>query len=338
MADQAAAPATAAPSAAVSNAGSAAPAPGQSITPNANPSAEGLLRQADSLTEKLLETQKQLQAAQAKAAQEAEERRKSEERWNQHVANYAAINKPRGEAYVKHLEEKGIALDDATKQMYIKTFSMPEHEKHANQFWEGMQKDISVAASRKAQDEKLAALEAEQKRLQEALNSATNSISKGLRSNYVDALAAATPGPETSTIGVSASGANRTTLPPGHVMVQAPSVQELPFLKEAGISGGFSVTASNAATGEMELWAMQSSVMAAPSHGLMFDPMTKEMNFPYSMRHVHPALFGWLSGDSGLAHADVSHLTHVTNSKLFPNEEQRVDTGFSSLTAVPVNK
>jgi hypothetical protein len=114
-------------------------------------------------------------------------------------------------------------------------------------------------------------------------------------------------------------------------MVQAPSVPELPFLKEAGISGGFSVTASNALTGEPELRAMQSYVPVAASHGLMFDSQTKEMNFPYSMRHVHPALFGWLTGPSGLVNADVSHLTHVTDSKMFRNEEQRVDTGFSSL-------
>lgn len=340
MADSASTPAAAAPAtgAGTSNV-SSVPAGGQSITPQANPSAEGLLRQADSLTEKLMETQKQLQAAQAKAAQEAEERRKSEERWNQYSTNYAKLNAPRAEAYLKHLEEKGITLDEATKAMYVGTFTKPEHENHADRFWKEMQADIKVAASRKAQDEKLAAMEAEQKRLQEALNNATNSINKGLRSNYVDALAAATPGPEASTLSVAASGANRTSsLAPGHVMVQAPSVPELPFLKEAGISGGFSVTASNAMTGEPELRAMKSSVLAAPSHGLMFDSSTKQPNFEYSMRHVHPALFGWLTNESGLIHADVSHLTHVTDSKMFRNEEQRVDTGFSSITTAPVNK
>ena len=341
MADQTAA----APAAAAS-----APSGGQSITPTPNPSAEGLLRQADSLTEKLLDTQKQLQAAQAKAAQEAEERRKSEaarveaeSRWKQYSDNYAKSNASRAEAYIKHIEDKGITLDDATKAMYVGTFTKPEHEAHASRFWNEMQADIKVAASRKAQDEKLAAMEAEQKRLQEQLLAANNAMAKGLRSNYVDALTAATPGPETINVAASAagsSGSGRPALPAGHVLVQAPSVPELPFLKEAGISGGFSVTASNAMTGEAELRAMQSSVLAAPSHGLMFDSLTKEANFPYSMRHVHPALFGWLTNESGLIHADVSHLTHVTNSKLpgFQNEEQRVDTGFSSLTAAPVGK
>jgi DNA-binding transcriptional MerR regulator len=337
MADTSApAPTGAAPAAPA--AAAAAPAGGQSITPNANPSAEGLLRQADSLTEKLMETQKRLQAAEAKAAQEAEERRRAEVRWNEYSTNYAKLNQPRGEAYVKHMEEKGVPLDDATKQMYLATFTKPEHEVHANRFWTEMQQDLKVAASRKAQDEKLAAMEAEQKRLQDALNKATQTMSNGLRANYADALAAATPGPETTSVNVAASAGGRPALPPGHVFVQPPSAPELSFLREAGISGGFSVTASNATTGEPELRAMKSSVPVAASHGLMFDPESKEMNFPYSMRHVHPALFGWLAGSSGLVHADVSHLTHVTDSKIFRNEEQRVDGGFAGVTTAPVNK
>lgn len=317
---------------------------GQSITPNANPSAEGLLRQADSLTEKLMETQKQLQLAQTKAAQEAEERRKAEERWQQYSNNYANSNKGRGEAYIKHIEGKGVALDDATKQMYMATFTKPEHEPHANRFWSEMQADVQVAASRKAQDEKLAAMEAEQKRLQDQLREATNAISKGLRSNYADALAASVPGPESAnTLSVAASaaaGSGRPVIPAGHVMVQAPTAIELPFLKEAGVSGGFSVTASATAGGDEPdyLRAMLSSVPMAPNHGLAkFDPHTNNMNLEHSMRVYHPALFHWLAGSSGLLHANVDHLTHVTDSKMFRNEEQRVDTGFSSLAAAPVN-
>ena len=346
MADSAAAAAssgpTTAPAAAAASSGPVSG--GQSITPNANPSAEGLLRQADSLTEKLMETQKQLQLAQTKAAQEAEERRKAEERWQQYSNNYANSNKGRGEAYIKHIEGKGVALDDATKQMYMATFTKPEHEPHANRFWSEMQADVQVAASRKAQDEKLAAMEVEQKRLQDQLREATNAINKGLRSNYADALAAATPGPEAaSTLSVAASaatGSGRPAIPAGHVMVQAPTAIELPFLKEAGVSGGFSVTAS-AATGGGEpdyLRAMLSSVPMAPNHGLAkFDPHTNNMNLEHSMRVYHPALFHWLAGSSGLLHANVDHLTHVTDSKMFRNEEQRVDTGFSSLAAAPVN-
>lgn len=334
-------------SAATTAAATAAPATAtggsvQSITPNANPSAEGLLRQADSLTEKLMETQKQLQAAQTKAAQEAEERRKSDERWQQYSNNYANSNKARGEAYIKHIEGKGVALDDATKQMYMATFTKPEHETHANRFWSEMQADVQVAASRKAQDEKLAAMEAEQKRLQEQLREATNAITKGLRSNYVDALAAATPGPEASTVSVAASAGStnsRPAIPAGHVMVQAPTAIELPFLKEAGVSGGFSVVASkDGATEDYDLRAMLSSVPMAPNHGLAkFDPHTNSPNLEHSMRVYHPALFHWLAGSSGLLHANVDHLTHVTDSKMFRNEEQRVDTGFSSLAAAPVN-
>lgn len=313
-----------------------------SITPTPNPAAEGLLRQADSMAEKLAESQKQLKALESRLAEEEKQRKEKEALLAVHAENYRKLQLPKAEAVIKHLEEKmaaeGRTLDEKTKEMYRNTFANPQHEQHAERMFTEFQHDVKVAASRKAQDEKMAALEAEQKRLQEALNKATQTLSAGLssRATYVDALAAANPGPET--VNVAASAGGRPALPPGHVMTALPHAAELPFLKEAGVSGTFSITASNALTGEPELRAMQTSVLAARGHGLLINPDTKNENFPNSMRNVHPALFGWLMNSSGLVDANVDHLTHVTDSKLFPNQEQRVDGGFAGITAAPIAK
>lgn len=312
-----------------------APAPGQSVTPTSNPNAEGLLRQVDSVNSKLEETQKREAAALAQAQNAAARANELEARLARQAERYAKAQMPKAEAFIKHMEEalkaEGRTMDEASKKKYISAFTNPDHEEDAAQMWATHEHTVKLAASAKAKEDQLKEQEAENARLKETLAKANQTLANGSRSNYVEAIAAsaasnANDTEETVTIAASGRARQTRSLAAGEIMVAAPAVSELPFLKEAGFSGGFSVTASNASTGEPEYRAMRAAVREAPHHSLMFDRQTKEPNFPYSMRNFHPAIFGWLTNDSGLLHADTSHLTHVTDSKVFPNIEQRVDT------------
>jgi hypothetical protein len=330
----AAAPAASAGTAATLPAPTSSVAPGQSVMPNPDPKAEGLLRQVDSMNSKLEETQAREQALAAK-------NREMEARLLRHAKAYADKAAPMYEEWIKGFEANLAAegrppLNEATKAQYRQAFIDPDLEDRRAELWANHQQTVKLAASRKVMEERLKEQEAEAARLKDEVAKANQKLGSGLRSGYVETIAAsaASGGANDTeeTVGVTASGRARgpggssRALSAGEILVNAPSVGELPFLKKEGISGGFSVTASNASTGEPEYRAMRASVMAAPPHALLHDPETKDLNFPSSMRYSHPAIFGWLMNESGLLHADVSHLTNVMDSKVFPNIEQRVDT------------
>lgn len=333
----------------------AAPAPGASITPTPNPAAESLLRQVDSVHTKMEELQK-ARAADAARAQELEARaRELEEKNRTHEARFAHQAKIYAEKaepmfkewladFEKNLAAQGRPpLSEEKKAGYRQAFTHPDYESSRDELWAQHQANVQVTASRKALEEKLKEQELEQARLKEEVAKANQKLGSGLRSGYVETIAASarntTDETEDTNVGVTASGRARgpggsaRALAPGEIMVAAASVAELPFLKKAGFSGTFSVTASNASTGEGEYRAMRSApVRAAPEHTMLRDPESKDINFPRSIRYSHPAIFGWLMNESGLLHTDVSHMTHVTNSKEFPNIEQRVDTVMGGTT------
>lgn len=320
-----------------------APAPGQSVTPNPNPSAENLLRQVDSVHSKLEETQKERSAALARAQELEAKNRAMEERLARQAKIYADKAEPMFKEWLASFEanlaaEGRPALSEDTKAQYRQAFTDPDLEDRRSELWANHQQTVKLAASRKALEDRLKEQEAEQARLKDEVAKANQKLDSGLRSGYAETITAsartnsANNNNDTEEVNVTASGRARgpgaaaRSLAPGEIMVAAASVAELPFLKKAGFSGGFSVTASNASTGEPEYRAMRATVRAAPSHSLLYDPETKDINFPRSIRYSHPAIFGWLMNESGLLHTDVSHMTHVTNSKEFPNLEQRVDT------------
>lgn len=331
---------TAAAAAAPTTAAASSVAPGQSVTPTPNPNAEGLLRQVDSMNSKLEETQKEKAALQAREQALAAKNREMEERLARHAKAYADKAAPMYEEWIKGFEANLAAegrppLSEPTKAQYRQAFVDPDLEDRRAELWANHQQTVKLAASRKVMEDRLKEQEAESNRLKEEVAKANQKLGSGLRSGYVETIAASAASRDNDTeetVGVTASGRARgpggsaRALSAGEIMVNAPSVGELPFLKKEGVSGGFSVTASNASTGEPEYRAMRATVMAAPPHALLRDPETKDLNFPSSMRYSHPAIFGWLMNESGILHADVSHLTNVMDSKMFPNIEQRVDT------------
>jgi hypothetical protein len=263
------------------------------------------------------------------------ENRAFKERFAHQAKIYAEKAEPMFKEWLANFEsnlasEGRPALSEETKAQYRQAFTNPDLEERRAELWANHQHNVKVTASRKALEDKLKEQELEQARLKEEVAKANQKLGSGLRAGYAETIAAAAE----ETVAVNASGGRARgpggasqALAPGEIMVAAPSVAELPFLKKAGFSGGFSVTASNASTGEPEYRAMRSApVRAAPAHSLLRDPETKDINFPRSIRYSHPAIFGWLMNESGLLHTDVSHMTHVTNSSVFPNIEQRVDT------------
>lgn len=324
------------PSPAAPVAPASAPAPGQSITPTPNPGAESLLRQVDSVHSKLEETQKERAAALARAQELEAKNRDMEQRLARQAKIYAEKAEPMFKEWLSSFEsnlaaEGRPALSEETKAQYRQAFMDPDLEDRRAELWANHQQTVKLAASRKALEDRLKEQEAEQARLKDEVAKANQKLGSGLRAGYVETITASARDEET-TVSVNASGrasgpgASSRALAAGEIMVSAASLTELPFLKKAGFSGGFSVTASNASTGEPEYRALRTSVRAAPAHSMLYDPQSKEINFPRSIRYSHPAIFGWLMNDSGLLHTDVSHMTHVTDSKMFPNIEQRVDT------------
>lgn len=312
-------------------------APGASITPTPNPGAESLLRQVDSVHSKLEETQKERAAALARAQELEAKNRDMEQRLARQAKIYAEKAEPMFKEWLSSFEanlaaEGRPALSEDTKAQYRQAFMDPDLEDRRAELWANHQQTVKLAASRKALEDRLKEQEAEQARLKDEVAKANQKLGSGLRAGYVETIAASARDTEETTVSVNASGrasgpgASSRSLAAGEIMVSAASLTELPFLKKAGFSGGFSVTASNASTGEPEYRALRTSVRAAPTHSMLYDPENKEINFPRSIRYSHPAIFGWLMNDSGLLHTDVSHMTHVTDSKMFPNIEQRVDT------------
>jgi hypothetical protein len=334
-------------------AATAAMGPGQSVTPTPNPSAENLLRQADSISLKLEQTQKEKADALARAQELSETNRIMKDRLDRQAKIYADRAEPMYQEWLKQFEASLTAegrppLSEETKKQYRQAFTDPDLEDRRAELWASHQQTVKLAASRKALEDRIKEQDAEQARLKDEVAKANQKLGNGLRAGYVEAITASagTGANDTEeTVAVTASGgrargpgASARALAPGEIMVQAASMAELPFLKKAGFSGGFSVTASNASTGEPEYRAMRGTVMAAPAHSLLHDPQTKDLNFPRSIRYSHPAIFGWLTTESGLLQADVSHMTSVMNSSVFPNIEQRVDTAMGGHTvglAVP---
>lgn len=330
--------AAAAPAAATSTAVPAAtPTPGQSLTPqNPNPSAESLLRQADAMTDELRKAKEAMAQMQARLAQEEEARKSTETKYAQYKAQYADEQKTKADEFVAalkaQLEAEGRSLSDAQAAAYRETFTDPERKNVAANLWAQHQHGVKVAASKKAAEEELRKLKEEQEELKKSLAKASNTMNNGLRSSYADAVSSA-HNDDTVDAGVTvtASASSRTRqLNAGEVAVSKAALSELPFLRECNFSGGFTVTASNAATGDPELQALRTSVQAAPGHRLLYDPLTRECNFPNSARNWHPAIMGWLINESGLVHADVSNMTVVGDSKKYPNKELRVDGGLST--------
>lgn len=337
----AAAPAVAAP-----------PAPGQSLTPQApNPIAESLLRQTDAMTDELRKAKEQVAAMQAKLKEEEEARKQSETKYAQYKAQYAEEQKAKGQEFVAalkaQLEAEGRQLSDAQAQAYLETFLDPERKNTAANLWAQHQHGIKVAASKKAAEEELRKLKEEQEELKKTIAKANGNLNQGLRTSYASAVGSAHGNnDDTVDAGVTvnasarsrAGGADGRQLAPGEVGVSKAALTELPFLRECGFSGGFTVLASNASTGDPELQALRSTVPAAPGHRLLYDPITRECNFPNSCRNWHPAIMGWLVNESGLLHSDVSNMTNVGDSKIFPNKELRVDAGMNSTVGVVNDK
>jgi hypothetical protein len=313
-------------------------APGQSITPTPNPNAESLLRQVDSFNSKLEETQKEKALALARAEELSNRNREMEARLARHAKAYEVKAEPMYQEYIKSFEANLAAegrppLDEATKKQYRQAFVDPDLEERRAELWANHQQTVKLAASRKQLEDRLQQQEAEQTRLKDEVAKANQRLSSGTRSSYAEAIQA-----DNETIEVTASGrargpgASAHALSAGEIMVAQASVSELPFLKKAGFSGTFSVMASNASTGEPEYRPLRSTVTPAPVHSLLQDTDTKNFNFPRSIRYSHPAIFGFLAAESGLLHADVSNMTYVTDSKVFPNQELRVDTAMGGAT------
>jgi hypothetical protein len=115
-------------------------------------------------------------------------------------------------------------------------------------------------------------------------------------------------------------------------MCAPPGAGDIPWLREEGFATTISVNASSTGGGANgEFRPLRETIEAAPMHRHFIDPITKQPQLQNSMRFHYPATFAWFSNESCMLDGrDMSHLTYLTKSKVFPDEERRVDQVFGS--------
>ena len=291
---------------------------GAGITPQSNPEAEGLLKQADMLKEQQTEAVKALEKERAEKEAIAKELAFFRQKAAKEAEEYRVAQEPKYEEFIKELEITAGKLSDEKKKQYHSALTNPNFKEDAAIMLAQHKEMVELRASKKKQEEELAKERAEKAKLNETVAKASQQVS-GMRKSYVEASAAAAAEPVRKEVSVTAS------LNANEIMCADPSVAELPFLQKFGYSNNVDVNASaGAASGPFGgIKPIRKSVMAAREHSLLYDE-DGEMNFPNSARYHNPAFFAWMVNEAPMDKVELSDYVSINASKSFL-ETKRVD-------------
>lgn len=293
---------------------------GQSITPNANPEAEGLLKQADMLKEQQTEAVSALEKERAEKAAMAAELAFFRKQAAEEAERYKIAQEPKYNEFIKELEVTAGKLSEEKKKQYYSAFTKPQFKEDAEIMYAQHKEKVELRASKKQFEEELAKEREEKNKLKETAVKASQQMS-GMRRTYVDATNHQQQQVETrKEVTVTASLLN-----PNEIMSADPSVAELPFLQKFGYSNNVDVNASSAgAAGPFGgIKPIRKSVMAAREHGLLYDE-EGELNFPNSARYHNPTFFAWMVNEAPMDKVDLTDFVAINASKSFV-ETKRVD-------------
>lgn len=292
---------------------------GQSITPNANPEAEGLLKQADMLKEQQTEAVSALEKERAEKAAMAAELAFFRKQAAEEAERYKVAQEPKYNEFIKELEVTAGKLSEEKKKQYYSAFTKPQFKEDAEIMYAQHKEKVELRASKKQFEEELAKEREEKNKLKETANKASQQMS-GMRRTYVDATNHQQQQQQVETrkeVTVTASLLN-----PNEIMSADPSVAELPFLQKFGYSNNVDVNASSAGPfGGIK--PIRKSVMAAREHGLLYDE-EGELNFPNSARYHNPTFFAWMVNEAPMDKVDLTDFVAINASKSFV-ETKRVD-------------
>jgi hypothetical protein len=305
----------------------AAPLASGSLMPgnNANPEAEDLLKQTDLLKGKLSETERSRAQEQAEMQKKLARLDYLEQQASQQADKYRKEQEPKYTSFVTGLEQTlGRPLDEEKKKQYYNAFTKPQYADDAEILMKQHEERVSLAASKKSQEDRLRELELKNKELTEAVAAAAKSVG-GMRSSYAQALSE-----DVTASSRGADDAQRRTHPSAtsqlranEILCATPSAAELPFLTEYGYASQVSVNASGFGGGSNDTRLFRTSVTAAREHGLLKDE-NRDLQFGAGARYHNPAVFAWMVNDSGLADADLSNYVSINASRTF-TERQGVE-------------
>lgn len=253
-----------------------------------------ILRQADLLKQENAGLQRELAAFRAAKEEEAKQ--------------YAASQQGKLDEYIKSLEERQGAITPEERNVLRAAFTNPQYKRDAERMWKEHQHTVSVTASAKAFEKQLAEMKAANEQLMATQTKLSQSLATGpasMRASYATSVSLDhNDAPQMKMAGVAASAESANAL--GQIMGPMPSASEkqFGFLSEYGFAAEPGVKASS--TGGL-LRPMRTSVPEAPTHDMLFDQKTNEPNFPASMRHHAPHIFGYLTNNRSYLDGDSIH-------------------------------
>ncbi len=275
----------------------AVPASGSSAMPasGSNRVAEGLLAQTD-----ILKGDNQLKS---EALQRMEQRNAYlEAQMAKSLQSYRAKQLPKLEQYIKEIEETtGAPLGEESKKKYYNLFTSPDNEEEVERMTQVMQRTVNLVASKKAADDELARMKAENATLVETMSKVSQKMGGGvnMRQAYAEAVSgnSASGTDQTQQIEIAASrtrddsqrrASTRNMFAPHNMAAkQAEWLAEFGFANTTDVN----IAASAESYDGQTLRPLPTSFPKPATHQLMY---TKEGErvFPNSMRWADEDLFG----------------------------------------------
>jgi len=297
-------------------------APGTTSTPSpTNDAVPGheLLMETDKLKTALNNESSNRQSLEKKAA-DMEARLKDyesklaifAEKERQEAEAYAKQQLPKYESYIQALtaSKAGARLSEDDKAGFKKTFTDIRMKKAA-EFYEAQYADMmEVKASREKEEAEKKALKDELEKLKQTTNTTVRMLSNA-RTGFATALDhTATNDAIPKEVDVSASKTSTNLKLSDMMTVPAPSIAELPFLKQHRYAAAGDVTASAYGNGERPY---VSEIPVAATSRLHLNE-EGELNFPESARNVPgcDVFFHWMCNNDELRTGDLSDIVRVS--------------------------
>lgn len=272
-------------------------------------SGEEMMRQADSLKEKLNITdqekeaiQRELDAHKLELAQYRAEKKAQQEA-------YAKEQEPKFQAYVQELEASRKApLTAEQKEGYRTTMCDMRFREASKDLELQLKEKVELRASLKLAQDKAAAEEEKCKTLESSVNKTTAILnhSRGEFAKTIDNETQVMKEDEQRRkLDVEASG----RLGLNEMMVPHPSIQEMPFVKAYGFVSELNVNASASDPyNGGRLYKRTMPVAATHRHLLDEDGNN---NFPASARIHNPPFFSWMCDNSALINGSLDDVVHL---------------------------
>ena len=303
----------------------------QSFVPGSNNDAADLLKQADSLKEQLEEARRAQATAEKSQAEKDAMLKRLLAKEATESKRYADAQEPKLKEVIEGEEARQGPMTEDRKTTLRRLFTVPDFKDNAERHYKEHRNAVELAASKKAQEEEIAALKAEKIKLTELMSRTAQSIG-GMRASYAQAMPSAAADIAASAaaekdaigsrkdVGVEASGLSLSDM---MVPVPVPSKESMSWLQPYGYTNEVSVSASVTEDGVMQR-AVPRAVHAAPGHRLLYDP-EGERTHPMSMRWLNPAHAGFMFNNTSLMRDNLDNYVSIDASRSGILEEKRVD-------------